>query len=125
MLVISRKVDEWIQGGDDVLVGPTDIDAGGVRLLAHGRMLGGAEDGATFKKTQEVPLGGEMWIGPHVVVTVLHIAAAATGGALVARLGVNRPKHLRVFRKEVADAIKRERDAGDRARRERDDGQER
>jgi sRNA-binding carbon storage regulator CsrA len=111
MLVISRKVDEWIQIGDDVLVGPTDIDMNGVRLLAHGRMLGGAEDGAAFKKTQEVALGGEMWIGPHVVVTVLHISGPA-GGGLVARLGVNRPKHVRVFRKEVADALKRERDAG-------------
>ena len=122
MLVIARKVDEWIQVGDDVIVGPTDIDANGVRLLAHGRVLGGADDGATFKKTQEVPLGGEMWIGPHVVVTVLHISGG-TGGGLVARLGVNRPKHLRVFRKEVADALKRERDAGDRARRERDKGE--
>ena len=121
MLVISRKVDEWIQVGDDVFVGPTDIDAGGVRLLAHGRMLGGADDGATFKKTQEVALGGEMWIGPQVVVTVLHIAPApavpGAPAAYVARLGVNRPKHLRVFRKEVADARKRERDDGEREQR--------
>ena len=111
MLVLSRKVDEWIQIGGDLLIGPTDIDAGGVRLLAHGRMLGGADDGAAFKKTQEVAVGGEMRIGPHVIVTVVEVKTAPTKGggpaALAARLGINAPKHISVHRKEVADAIRR------------------
>jgi len=104
MLVLSRKVDEWIQIGDDLFVGPTDIDAKGVRLLAHGRMLGGPEDGAGFKKAQEVALGGEMRIGPHVVVTVVDIRGEQ------ARFGLVVPASLTVHRKEVVDAAKKARE---------------
>jgi sRNA-binding carbon storage regulator CsrA len=97
MLAITRKVDQWVQIGQSIAVAPTDIDAKAVRLIARGRVLGGAEDGAAFEKTAEIALGGEMRLGEHVVVSVL-----AINGEEV-RLGVQSPKHVRVHRKERAD----------------------
>ena len=97
MLAITRKVDQWVQIGQSISVSPTDIDAKTVRLIARGRVIGGAADGAAFEKTAEVAVGGEMRLGEHVVVSVL-----AIGGDEV-RLGVQSPKHVRVGRKERAD----------------------
>ena len=97
MLAITRKVDQWVQIGQSIAVAPTDIDAKSVRLIARGRVIGGAEDGAAFEKTADLAIGGEMRLGDHVVVTVL----AVTGDAV--RLGVQSPKHVRVDRKERVD----------------------
>ena len=101
MLVVSRHVDEWLQIGDDLFVGPTDIDSTGVRLIARGRMIGGPDDGATFTKTADVAKGGEMRVGPHVLITVIEVAGDAV------RLGVHTPRHLPVHRKEIAEAQKK------------------
>jgi sRNA-binding carbon storage regulator CsrA len=90
MVVFSRKVDQWIQIGRTMFVGPTDIDKTGVRLLAKGRMIGGAEDGATFERVAELSKGGELRLGPHVVVTVIEVLGDAV------RLGVNLPASLPV-----------------------------
>jgi sRNA-binding carbon storage regulator CsrA len=103
MIVFTRKVDEWVQLGDDLFVGPTDIDEDGVRLLAKGRMLGGPDDGAAFKRAAEVAVGGEMRLGPHVVVTVIGVVGDRV------RLGVQGPQHLAIGHKEVADPQRRER----------------
>ena len=97
MLAITRRVDQWVQIGQSIAVAPTDIDQKSVRLIARGRVIGGAEDGAAFEKTAEIALGGEMRLGEHVVVSVL-----AINGEEV-RLGVQSPKHVRVHRKERAD----------------------
>jgi sRNA-binding carbon storage regulator CsrA len=97
MLAITRKVDQWVQIGQSIAVAPTDIDAKAVRLIARGRVIGGAEDGAAFEKAAEVAVGGEMRLGEHVVVSVL----AVSGDEV--RLGVQSPKHVRVDRKERAD----------------------
>jgi sRNA-binding carbon storage regulator CsrA len=97
MLAITRRVDQWVQIGESIAVAPTDIDDDAVRLIARGRVLGGAEDGAAFEKTAEVSVGGEMRLGDHVVVSVLAIHGDEV------RLGVQSPKHVRVGRKERAD----------------------
>jgi sRNA-binding carbon storage regulator CsrA len=97
MWVVTREVDQWVQIGESIFVAPTDIDAGGVRLIARGRMLGGADDGATFTRTAELGVAGEMRIGPHVAVTIVEIRADAV------RLGIHVPPHIEVRR---VDAIK-------------------
>ena len=96
MLAITRKVDQWVQIGQSISVAPTDIDDKCVRLIARGRVIGGAEDGAAFEKTAEMAVGGEMRLGEHVVVSVLAIHEGEV------RLGVQSPKHVRVGRKERA-----------------------
>jgi carbon storage regulator len=101
MVVISRKVDEWIQVGESILVGPTDIDSTGVRLIAKGRMIGGPEDGATFTRTAELGREGELRLGPNLAFTVIDIRGDQV------RLGVQVPRALKVHRKEVLDEIKR------------------
>ena len=97
MLAITRRVDQWVQIGQSISVSPTDIDENTVRLIARGRVIGGAEDGAAFEKAAEVAVGGEMRLGEHVVVSVLAIHGDEV------RLGVQSPKHVRVGRKERAD----------------------
>ena len=97
MLAITRKVDQWVQIGQSISVSPTDIDEKTVRLIARGRVLGGAQDGAAFETTAEVAVGGEMRLGEHVVVSVLAIHGDEV------RLGVQSPKHVRVDRKERVD----------------------
>ena len=97
MLAITRRVDQWVQIGESISVAPTDIDDQAVRLIARGRVLGGADDGAAFEKVAEVSVGGEMRLGDHVVVSVLAIHGEEV------RLGVQSPKHVRVGRKERAD----------------------
>lgn len=101
MLTISREVDQWIQIGDDLFVSPTDIDDAGVRLIARGRMLGGEEDGATFSKDADLGVGGELRLGPSVVVTVVGVSAGKV------RLAVQAPAHIGVHRKEVFDQLRR------------------
>ena len=96
MLAITRRVDQWVQIGQSISVAPTDIDDKNVRLIARGRVIGGAEDGAAFEKTAELAVGGEMRLGEHVIVSVLAI------GSDEVRLGVQSPKHVRVGRKERA-----------------------
>src|SRR4051812_14055577 len=97
MLAITRRVDQWVQIGESIAVAPTDIDAKTVRLIARGRVLGGADDGAAFEKTAEVGVGGDMRLGEQGIVSVLAIHGDEV------RLGVQSPKHVRVGRKERAD----------------------
>jgi sRNA-binding carbon storage regulator CsrA len=97
MLAITRKVDQWVQIGSSISVSPTDIDPHAVRLIARGRVLGGASDGEPFEKVADLAVGGEMRLGDHVVVSVLAIHDDEV------RLGVQSPKHVRVDRKERAD----------------------
>ena len=97
MLAITRKVDQWVQIGQSIAVAPTDIDPSAVRLIARGRVIGGAEDGAAFEKTADLGVGGEMRLGEHIVVSVLAISGDEV------RLGVQSPKHVHVGRKERAD----------------------
>ena len=104
MLTITREVDQWIQIGEDLFVAPTDIDATGVRLYAKGRVLGGEEDGATFTKAADLNVGGELRLGPSVVITVVEVKGDAV------RLAVQAPKHIGVHRKELVDQVKRARD---------------
>ncbi len=104
MIVISRKVDEWVQVGTDVFVGPTDIDDRIVRVLVRGRMIGGPSDGLPFEAAHEMSRGQSFPIGPMVVVTCVDIRPQQV------RLGFDAPHHLPVRTKEHADALRRKRD---------------
>jgi sRNA-binding carbon storage regulator CsrA len=104
MIVVSRKVDECVQVGTDVLVGPTDIDARLVRILVRGRMIGGSSDGLPFEAAHEMSRGQSFPIGPFVIVTCLDIRPPEV------RLGFDAPRHLPVHTKEHADALRRKKD---------------
>lgn len=106
MNLFTRGIDQYLRIGDDITVGPTDIDAKAVRLIARGRTLGGPEDGATFESTYELRRGQSAWIGPMVQIAVVEIEGD------VVRLGVNCPPHLPVERKEVLDKLNREHGGG-------------
>ena len=100
MVTVTRGVDQWVLIGQDIFVGPTDIDEKAVRILARGRMLGGPNDGGTFQQVHELIRGQTFPIGPCIVVSVLEI-----NGTQV-RLGVNAPRHLGVCRKEAIQKAK-------------------
>ena len=55
MLAITRRVDQWVQIGQSISVSPTDIDEKTVRLIARGRVLGGAQVGG---RADELGVGG-------------------------------------------------------------------
>jgi sRNA-binding carbon storage regulator CsrA len=97
MLILSRQVDESIVVGRDVVVTPTDIDAGGARVIVRGTMVGGANDGGRFDAVHELAPGASFPVGPMIVVTLVEVR----GG--FARLGVHAPKSMPVRRKEIAD----------------------
>jgi sRNA-binding carbon storage regulator CsrA len=96
MTMGTRGVDQWVLIGRDILVGPTDIDARSVRLLARGRMLGGPNDGGTFQSVHELSRGQSFPIGPCIVVTLLDVRGDKV------HLGIHAPPHLQVCRREVA-----------------------
>ncbi|MGB7161404.1 MAG: carbon storage regulator [Tepidisphaeraceae bacterium] len=106
MIVVSRKVDEWVQVGADLLVGPTDIDARTVRILVRGRMIGGPSDGLPFEAAHEMSRGQSFPIGPFIMVTCLDVRPPEV------RLGFDAPRHLPVHTKEHADALRRKKDKG-------------
>jgi sRNA-binding carbon storage regulator CsrA len=73
MIVVLRKVDEWVQVGSDVLLSPTDIDARTVRVIVKGRMIGGPDDGQPFEAAHEMSRGQSISIGPLVHMAVMEI----------------------------------------------------
>lgn len=94
MIIISRTIDQWLVIGDDIQVSPTDVDENIVRLVARGRMLGGAEDGGTFQAAHEMSVGQSFAIGPMIRISVVEIRGEEV------RLGVTCPPHLGVRGKE-------------------------
>jgi len=74
---VVLKIDHWLSIGRDIRISPTDIDTKGVRLLAHGRILGGPDDGAPFESVHEMTLGSSVHLGPHVAVTLVQIKGQA------------------------------------------------
>lgn len=107
MLIVTRKVDELLEIGDDLLVGPTDINPKMVRLLARGRVMGGSDDGAGFTKSADLGINGEMRLGDHVVITVVDIRGDKV------RLAVQAPATVSVHRKEFVDDVRRRRQRGE------------
>ncbi len=67
------KVDQTVSIGRDIRITPSDIDSKGVRLVTRGRVLGGANDGATFENVLEMTIGTSVHLGPHVVVTLVEV----------------------------------------------------
>ncbi len=104
MIVVSRKVDEWVQVGSDVLVSPTDIDQRIVRVIVRGRMIGGPDDGQTFEAVHEMSRGQTFAIGPFVHVTAMEVRPP------IVQLGFDVPRHLPVHTKEHADALRKKKD---------------
>jgi sRNA-binding carbon storage regulator CsrA len=102
MKMIWRAVDRSILIGTDIQVFPTDIDPRGARVMAKGRMLGGPEDGATFQQAYELSKGQSFAIGPMIVVTLVDVRDGE------AQLGVQRPAHINVLRKETYERLKGE-----------------
>ena len=90
MIIIDRRVDQFVQIGGDTFVGPTDIDRAGVRLIARGRTLGGVDDGSPFHRAVDLGLNGELRLGPHLVVTVVDLLGEEV------RLGVQAPENVPV-----------------------------
>ena len=95
MVTVTRRVDQWVLIGQDIVVGPTDIDDRTSRVIARGRMLGGANDGGTFQSAHELARGQSFAIGPCIIVTMLEIKGDHV------RLAVHAPRHLGVCRKEA------------------------
>ena len=104
MIVVLRKVDEWVQVGSDVLLSPTDIDARVVRIIVKGRMIGGPDDGQPFEAAHEMSRGQSISIGPFVHMAVMEIRPP------VVQLGFDVPRHLPVHKKEHADALRKKKD---------------
>ncbi len=106
MTMVTRGVDQWVQIGRDIYVGPTDIDPKSVRVLARGRMLAGPNDGGTFQSVHELARGQSFAIGPCVVVTVMDIRGEKV------HLGVHAPPHVEVRRKEAVQQKTKGNDVG-------------
>lgn len=100
MVSVTRGVDQLVLIGQDIFVGPTDIDEKTARVLARGRMLGGPNDGGTFQNAHELARGQSFAIGPCVIVTLLEIKDQQI------RLGIHAPRHLGVCRKETVSKAK-------------------
>lgn len=104
MVIVSRQIDQELMIGHDIYVGPTDIDTHGARILVHGRMLGGPDDGAPFESVHELSVGQSFFIGPHVNVALVGVNPAE----MTASLGILRPKSMVVIRKEEFQQMKRQ-----------------
>ena len=100
MVSVTRGVDQLVLVGQDIFVGPTDIDDKTARVIARGRMLGGPNDGGTFQTAHELSRGQSFSIGPCVIVTLLEIKDQHV------RLGIHAPRHLGVCRKETVSKTK-------------------
>lgn len=75
--------------GSIVRVRATDIDDGGVRLLAEGQYLGGPEDGGSFSITRELAVGSRVEFGPRIALVLLRVRNGEATFLLDA------PSHLR------------------------------
>lgn len=101
MTVISRQENQTLLIGEHLAVTITDVDAGGVRLLARGICVGGADDGAPVDRVFELGLGGEVRLGTAVT---LAIARLATNEKRV-YLSVVAPVRMEIWRKEAYEQL--------------------
>lgn len=107
MVVFRCKIDQAIAIGTAIVVSPTDIDSRHARLVAQGRMLGGPEDGASFRSVHELSVGQSFALGPVVRIALLAIEAD------VAKIGVTHPPSLVVSAEDVSRPAPRKRDVDD------------
>jgi sRNA-binding carbon storage regulator CsrA len=84
----ALKVDQSLTIGSDMRLSPTDIDRNGIRLIAQGRVLGGANDGEPFEKMYEMTIGSSVHLSPHIAVTLVQIRGN------IARLDVFAPANV-------------------------------
>src|SRR6476660_1835345 len=109
MFCLSRHVDEAIIIGNELLVRVEQVQPERARLSATRLTTLDAPSEAWLVRDQEMQLrSGEMPLGPpDVMVSVVDIRDGKV------RLGVIAPREVSVHRKEVYDAIRRERGRGD------------
>lgn len=100
MIILNRQVDEAIVIGEKLRVSPTDIDAGGVRILVRGELVGGPEDGLAVDRSYELAIGSSLRLGTLVNITLLKLWTDAPPRA---QFGIQVPRNLQVQRKEVAE----------------------
>ncbi len=106
MTIVSRQADETVLIGRNLAVTVTDIDRAGVRLYVKGQCVGGFNDGERVDRAFELGPSGEVRLGEQVIIT---IARLATNEPRV-YLSINAPPRMEVFRKEAADAPRRQED---------------
>jgi sRNA-binding carbon storage regulator CsrA len=104
MTIVSRQVDESLMIGRRLAVTITDIDADGVRLIARGQCVGGSNDGEEIDRPFELGLSGEVRLGDLITITIARISTAEPR----VYLSINAPQQFDVFRKEVYDAMLRD-----------------
>ncbi|MBC7782302.1 MAG: carbon storage regulator [Burkholderiales bacterium] len=89
-LFIAAAADQTIRIGKKLSLQVTDVDAGGVRVLARGELLGGAEDGKIINEAREIGPGSNLALGTQITITLVRVAGT------LAHLSVVRPGHLRI-----------------------------
>lgn len=104
MIVVSRKPDETLLIGTKLSATVTDVDAGGVRILVRGELIGGAQDGASVDQPFELGIQSEISLGTMVTLTLVRVATNEQR----AYLGVIVPKHIGVERKEISETRQRQ-----------------
>ena len=108
MFCLSRHVDEAIIIGNELLVRVEEVQPERARLSATRLTTLDAPSEAWLVRDQEMQLRSDgMQLGPDVTVSVVDIRDGKV------RVGVIAPKDVPVHRKEVYDAIRRERGRGD------------
>lgn len=103
MTIVSRQVDESLMIGRRLVVTITDIDAAGVRLIAKGQCVGGFNDGEEIDRAFELGTSGEVRLGDLITITIARISTTEPR----VYLSINAPRQFEVFRKEVYDAMLR------------------
>jgi sRNA-binding carbon storage regulator CsrA len=106
MTIVSRQVDESLMIGRRLAVTITDIDPTGVRLIARGQCVGGPTDGEEIDRPFELGVAGEVRLGDLITITIARVSATEPR----VYLSINAPKQFEVFRKEVYDAMLRDKD---------------
>ena len=83
-------VDQPVRVGLQMSISLTDLDAGGVRMLIDGELVGGPDDGLRVREARELRIGNHVELGTQV--QVLLEAADATR----ATLAITLPTHVDV-----------------------------
>lgn len=107
MTILSRQVDEWIVIGEKLTLSPTDIDAGGVRIIVRGELMGGPEDGLAVDRPHELAVGSSLPLGALVSVTLMKVEQGGNPRPSRAVFGIQAPPNVTIHRKELADPKRR------------------
>jgi carbon storage regulator len=96
MLILSRYPGESIYIGDDLFVTLTKIGADEIELDLH-------NSAAIAKSSHRLKVNEKIEISPEIRITFIEVRDSEKGQR--ARLGIEVPRDVPVYRKEVWDAI--------------------